>query len=341
MTLLNQILSPRDLRVLPVDKLPALADEIRSRIVEVVGRNGGHLASNLGLVELSIALHRCLDTPNDRLLFDVGHQCYPHKLLTGRAGQMTSLRQRGGLSGYPNPRESLYDLFQTGHAGTSVSTILGLAVADQKTGRHAKAVAVVGDGAMTSGMVFEALNHAGQLKLDLLVILNDNGCSISPTTGALSATCSDIRATHLFKQVREKGREFLEKIPYVGRNVERLAEGVLQAASRVTHAPGALFLDLGFGYFGPVDGHDLAALEKWLAQLKDSRGPKLLHVVTHKGYGLPWAASDPITWHGARPYTVQGDTAVFNTQDPNAVPVAPSYTQVVSETLVEIGRAHV
>lgn len=332
---LDHVCGHQDVLKIPAALLPKLAHEIRQRIHECVSTNGGHLASNLGMVELTIALHRVFDFREDRLVLDVGHQAYPHKLLTGRAGLFHTLRQRGGVSGYPNPRESQYDLFHTGHAGCSVSTILGLAVADGKAGRRTHCVAVTGDGALTSGMVFEALNHAGHLNLDLLVILNDNGCSISPTTGALSASISNIRATQFYKEFRERGKELLERIPYVGKDVERFAKGVLGAASRATHAPGALFMDLGIRYFGPVDGHDMEALERWLRQMKDIPGPKLLHVVTQKGHGLPWAAKDPVTWHGARPYNVNGTEAAFKEPD---YPMPASYTKVVSQAAIELAE---
>lgn len=332
---LEHIKDAEDVKKIPPSLLPTLAHEVRQMIHEAVSKTGGHLASNLGVVELTIALHRAYDFRKDRLVLDVGHQVYTHKLLTGRAKLFPTLRQQGGLSGYPHPRESEYDLFHTAHAGCSVSTIVGLAEADKKSGSHARCVAVLGDGALTSGMVFEGLNHAGQIGSDLLVILNDNGCSISPTTGALSATCSDIRATHFFRQFRDRGKEFLEKIPYLGKDASRLAGNVLDAASRLTHQPGSIFIDLGFRYFGPTDGHDLVSLEKWLKEMRTIGGPKLLHVVTHKGYGLPWAAHDPVKWHGARPYEVTGRTAAFTKSE---LPAPPAYTKIVSDALIEVAK---
>ncbi|MCY3022864.1 MAG: 1-deoxy-D-xylulose-5-phosphate synthase, partial [Planctomycetota bacterium] len=331
---LAHITSPDDLRKIPAVYLGELAAEIREKIDETVQHTGGHLSSNLGVTELTIALHRVFDFSKDRLVFDVGHQVYPHKLLTGRYAQFHTLRQKGGISGYPNPHESPYDLFMTGHAGCAVSSTLGLAIGDHMQGKQGHFVAVVGDGAMTSGLVFEAMNHAGAAKEDILVVLNDNGCAISPTTGALSATCSDIRAMHFFKQLRGKGKDLLEKIPFVGKDVERLAEQALDAISRATHAPGAIFLDLGFRYFGPVDGHDIDVLVRWMTEMKSLKGPKLLHVVTRKGYGLPWAAEDPTKWHGARPYEVEDEEARFI----KPVPAPPSYTKVISDTLIELAR---
>ncbi|MGD0090090.1 MAG: 1-deoxy-D-xylulose-5-phosphate synthase [Planctomycetota bacterium] len=331
---LEHLRGPEDVKRIPAVYLGELAIEIRERIDETVQRTGGHLASNVGITELTVALHRVFDFSQDRLVFDVGHQVYAHKLLTGRYAQFHTLRQRGGISGYPNPHESAYDLFMTGHAGCAVSSVLGLAIGDHMQGKPGQCVAVVGDGAFTAGMVFEALNHAGGAKENVLVVFNDNGCSISPTTGALSATCSDIRAMHFFKEWRARGKGFLEKIPYVGKDVERLTEQALDAISRATHAPGAIFLDLGFQYFGPVDGHDIDALVRWLTEMKSRPGPKLLHVVTRKGYGLPWAAKDPTKWHGARPYEVDGEEADFLA----GAPAPPSYTKAVSEVL--INQAH-
>ena len=332
---LEHIQSAEDVRNIPSSLLPKLALEVRHKIHESVSKTGGHLASNLGVVELTIALHRAYDFKKDRLVLDVGHQVYTHKLITGRAKKFHTLRQQGGLSGYPNPRESEYDLFHTAHAGCSVSTILGLAEADKKSGSDAHSVAVLGDGALTAGLIFEALNHAGHIGSDLLVILNDNGCSISPTTGALSATCSDIRVTHFFRKFRDRGKEVLEKIPYVGKDASRLATNVFDAATRLTHQPGSIFMDLGFRYFGPIDGHDMMALERWLQEMRTITGPKLLHVVTHKGYGLPWAAQDPVTWHGAKPYEVEGQTASFKK---STSPAPPAYTKVISGAVVEAAR---
>ena len=332
---LKHIASPADVKKIPIQYLGEVAAEIREKIDETVQQTGGHLASNLGVAELTIALHYVFDFLKDRLVFDVGHQVYPHKLLTGRYDQFHTLRQKDGLSGYPNPRESAYDLFMTGHAGCAVSSTLGLAAGGRLQGRHNHCVAVVGDGAMTSGPVFEALNHAGGLKEDLLVILNDNGISISPTTGALSATCSDIRANHLFKQATARGKELLEKIPYVGKEVERITEKAVEAVNRATHSPGAIFVDLGFHYYGPIDGHNIETLIRWLTEMKTIKGPKLLHVVTNKGQGLPWAAKDPVAWHGARPYEVEGEEARVK----KSAPMPPSFTKVISDAILNLARS--
>ena len=331
---LKHITGSADVKKIPVEYLGELAAEIREKINDTVQTTGGHLSSNLGVTELTIALHKVFDFPNDRLILDVGHQVYPHKLLTGRYEQFHSLRQKGGISGYPNPHESEYDLFMTAHAGCSVSSALGMAVGDHIQGRQNHCVAVVGDGALTAGLIFEALNHAGDLKEDMLVILNDNGCSISLTTGALSATCSDIRKSHIFKQVKGKGKEFLEKIPFVGKDVERFAEHAFEVVNRAAHAPGSLFRDLGFRYYGPVDGHDIPALIRWLTEMKSVKGPKLLHVATNKGHGLPWAAKDPVTWHGAKPYEVEGSQARVK----KSAPTPPAYTKVISDAIINVAR---
>ncbi|MCW8131726.1 MAG: 1-deoxy-D-xylulose-5-phosphate synthase [Planctomycetota bacterium] len=326
-----------EVKRIPMALLPKLAQEIRNKIHETIQQTPGHYASNLGIVELTVALHRVFDFRRDRLVLDVGHQGYPHKMLTGRAHLFHTLRQENGLCGYPHPKECPeYDLFNTSHAGCAVSSVLGLAVADRKLERDTNLVAVVGDGAMTTGITYEALNNAGHLKENMIVILNDNGCSISVNTGALSATCSAIRKSGMFNSVRSKGRELIEKIPYVGRDVEKFAANVFGAASHLTHSPGAIFLDLGFKYYGPVDGHDFHALHEWLEFLKHEKGPKLLHVITQKGRGFAWSETDPVTWHGAKPYEVKEDgTAVFKK---SSKPKPPDYYQVVSSAVVEAAK---
>src|SRR5262245_27357102 len=269
--LLDHITGHDELKELPRALLPELAREIRSQLHETISRIPGHYASNLGVVELTIALHRAFDFRRDRLVLDVGHQCYPHKMLTGRARRFDRLRREGGLCGFPHPGESpQYDLFNPSHAGCAGSSALGLAVAGRMLDRKGRCVAVVGDGALTAGIAFEALNHAGHLKEDLLVVFNDNGCSISYNTGALSDACALLRG---------------------GRAVDPLDD-----------LPGAFFRCLGFHYSGPIDGHDLGALEEWLESLKALRGPRLLHVITRKGRGFPWSEADPVAWHAGKPY---------------------------------------
>ena len=332
---LANICGPLDVKRIPAECLPELASEIREKINATVQVTGGHLASNLGVTDLTVALHRVFDFSHDRLVFDVGHQTYPHKLLTGRFSQFHTLRQKEGISGYPNPSESSFDLFMTAHAGTAVSSTLGLAVGDHMQKKDSHCIAVVGDGALTAGLVFEAMNNAGWLKEDILVILNDNEHSISPITGALSATCANIRAHHFFRDAKAKGKELLERIPYVGKDVERIAEQAFDAFSRAAHAPGAIFLDLGFRYYGPVDGHDIDGLVRWLTEMKSVKGPKLLHIVTKKGAGLPWAEKDAVTWHGAKPYEVQGAEARIKK---SSTPTPPSYTKVISEAILKCAK---
>ena len=331
---LQHIKGAEDVKKIPMEYLAELAAEIREKINSTVQMTGGHLSSNLGVTELTIALHKVYDFKKDRLVLDVGHQVYAHKLLTGRFDQFHTLRQKGGISGYPNPHESEYDLFMTAHAGCSVSSALGLAVGDHLQKKDTHSVAVVGDGALTAGLVFEALNHAGDLKEDMLVILNDNEHSISPTTGALSATCSNIRSTHFYRKVKNAGKELIEKIPFVGKEIERFASDTFDAAARAAHAPGAIFMDLGFRYFGPIDGHDIEGLIKWLTELKTVKGPKLLHVVTKKGHGLPWAANDPVQWHGAKPYEVAGSEATVK----KSAPTPPAYTKVISDAIINVAK---
>ena len=329
---LRNLTGPQDVKKIPAEYLPELASEIREKINSTVQVTGGHLSSNLGVTELTIALHRVFDFNTDRLVFDVGHQVYPHKLLTGRFDQFHTLRQKEGISGYPNPAESHYDLFMTAHAGCAVSSTLGLAVGDHMQGKPSQCIAVCGDGALTAGLVFEAMNNAGWLKEDMLVILNDNEHSISPITGALSATCANLRANHFIRNAKAKGKELLERIPYVGKDVERFAEQAIDAVSRAAHAPGSIFLDLGFRYYGPVDGHDIDGLIRWLTEMKTVKGPKLLHIVTKKGAGLPWAEKDAVTWHGAKPYEVQGSEALIKK---STTPTPPSYTKVISEAILK------
>ena len=295
--LLSRIASPKDLHALTEGQLEQLAQEIRDELVRTLTVRPAHFASNLGVVELAIALHLEFDFAQDRLIWDTGHQIYPHKLLTGRYHQFTSLRTRGGLMGYPNPAESDYDLFMTGHAGCSVSAALGLKAGDDLVGhpeRHS--VAVIGDGALPSGIVFEALNNAGGLNKKFLVILNDNEMSICPRTGALAQTLDRARLSDFYRGSKRSVRDFLARIPYVGEMatsaLEQIKDGV-----KAFFSGGMLFEELGFRYIGPVDGHDLPTLRRWLRDVKDQPGPVLLHVLTQKGKGVPEACADPVTYH--------------------------------------------
>ncbi|MBI3408299.1 MAG: 1-deoxy-D-xylulose-5-phosphate synthase [Planctomycetes bacterium] len=295
--LLSAVKAPKDLHALSDDQLLQLAQEMRDELVRVLSIRPAHFASNLGVVELCLALHLTFDFTKDRLIWDTGHQIYPHKLITGRFEQFDSIRTRGGLMGYPNPQESPFDLFMTGHAGCAASCSLGLKIGDELLGRTDRhSVAVVGDGALPSGIVFEALNNAGHLKRKLLVILNDNKMSICPRVGAL-ATCLDrARLTNFYQGSKRNLQKILAKIPLVGGMANNAIHQVRDAL-KAALTGGMLFEELGFHYVGPIDGHDLPSLRKWLHKVKDYPGPVLLHVLTVKGAGVPQASEDPVTYH--------------------------------------------
>ena len=304
MGLLEGIEGPADLRGMSVDQLAALAEEIRARIIEVVGRNGGHLSSNLGVTELTIALHRAFDFAKDRLLWDVGHQCYPHKLLTGRHHRFDTLRRTGGVSGFPSIAESEYDLFDVGHAGTAIATAVGLARGDQMLGRDTRVVALVGDASIVNGVAFEGLNQAGTLKRQFLVLLNDNNWGISPTQGAISEHLAKLRSSQRYDNLKRKVRESLPKLPLVGKPMFDTLD-ILKERFKATLAPHQIFEQLGFQYVGPIDGHDLAHLVEMLDILKDVQHPVLLHVHTDKGRGCEWAMAEPGKFHSPRPFKVE------------------------------------
>jgi len=295
--LLSQVNSPADLHKLTEAQLFDLAQEMRDEMVRVLSIRPAHFASNLGVIELCLALHLTFDFSRDRLIWDTGHQIYPHKLITGRYKQFDTIRTRGGLMGYPNPHESPYDLFMTGHAGCSVSSALGLKVGDDLLGQEGRhCVAVIGDGALPSGIVFEALNNAGGLHKNLLVVLNDNEMSICPRVGALAHCLDRARLTNFYQGSKRHIRDLLKHIPLVGgmatHAIEQIKDGL-----KAFLTGGMLFEELGFRYFGPVDGHDLPTLSRWLRNVKDQQGPVLLHVLTTKGHGVPQASADPVTYH--------------------------------------------
>ena len=298
--LLNAIDDPEDLRRLDESQLAQLAAELRSFLIDSVSKTGGHLAAGLGVVELTIALHYVFDTPRDRLVWDVGHQAYPHKILTGRRARMGTLRQEGGLSGFPKRSESPYDTFGVGHSSTSVSAALGMAIATHLAGERRHVVAVIGDGALSAGMAFEALNHAGPLALDLLIVINDNEMSISPPVGALSGHLARLLSGKLYNRVREGGKSALKALPQLKELVGRWEEHMKGMVM-----PGTLFEELGFNYIGPVDGHDVTALVRTLANMRDMPGPRILHIVTQKGRGYEPAEGQPVTYHGVSPFDRQ------------------------------------
>jgi len=291
--LLTGIGSPADLRALPEDHLPQVAGELRDFLIETLSVKGGHFAAGLGTVELTVALHYVFNTPVDRLVWDVGHQAYPHKVLTGRRDALGSIRQHGGLSPFPKRSESEYDTFGVGHSSTSVSAALGMAIAAAKSDRSRRVVAVIGDGALTAGLAYEALSHAGSLDVDLTVILNDNDMSISPNVGGMSNYLAKMLSGRLYAGLREGGKKVLQHMPTVwelARRSEAHVKGMV--------LPGTLFEELGLNYIGPIDGHDLPTLVRTLRNVRSLRGPQFLHVVTRKGKGYAPAEADPVTWHG-------------------------------------------
>ena len=291
--MLDQIQSPSDLRRLSREQLKPLAAELRDYLIHSVSQTGGHLSSNLGTVELSVALHYVFNTPEDRLVWDVGHQTYPHKILTGRRDKMSTLRQLGGISGFPMRSESIYDAFGTAHSSTSISAALGMAVAAKEKGEHRSCVAIIGDGAMTAGMAFEALNNAGVADCNILVILNDNDMSISPPVGALNRYLAQLMSGRFYASAKEAGKQILKSAPPLFELAKRFEE---QAKGFVV--PATLFEKFGFNYIGPIDGHDLDSLIPTLENIKSLKGPQFLHVVTKKGQGYKLAESDPVMYHG-------------------------------------------
>lgn len=329
--LLKTVNSPSDLRRLPRADLGRLADELRAYVLESVSKTGGHLGSNLGTVELTIALHYVFNTPHDRLVWDVGHQTYPHKVLTGRREAMATLRQLGGISGFPRRDESEYDTFGTGHSSTSISAAHGMAMAAKLKGEDRKAVAIIGDGSMTAGMAFEALNNAGVahggLLGDVLVVLNDNDMSISPPVGALNKYLARLMSGKFYAAAREGAKSVLKNTPLYefARRFEEHTKGMV--------VPGTIFEEFGFNYVGPIDGHDLDALIPTLENLRDKKGPQFLHVVTKKGAGYKLAEADPVKYHAA---SGKFDPAVGFVKP--ATPPKPTFTQIFGEWLCDMAE---
>ena len=325
--LLDSINSPADLRRLDRRQLPQLASELRAFLIDSVSKTGGHLSSNLGTVELTIALHAVFNTPEDRLVWDVGHQCYAHKILTGRREGMNRLRMHGGVSGFPKRSESPYDTFGVGHSSTSISAALGMALAAKHKGEDRKAIAIIGDGAMTAGMAFEAMNNAGVADADMLVILNDNEMSISPPVGALNNILTRLMSGKTFNAARDGARDMLGFAPpllELARRAEEHVKGMI--------APGTLFEEFGFHYYGPIDGHDLDALIPTLENLRQLKGPKFLHIITKKGQGYKLAEADPILYHGVTKFSP--DEGIKSGKASKL-----TYTQVFGDWLCDMAKA--
>ncbi|HEY1399100.1 1-deoxy-D-xylulose-5-phosphate synthase [Roseateles sp.] len=330
-TLLSTIESPADVRRLSRGQLPQLADEVRAHILNSVSKTGGHLSSNLGTVEMTVALHYVYDTPRDRLVWDVGHQTYPHKILTGRRDAMATLRQQGGISGFPRRDESEYDTFGTAHSSTSISAAHGMAMAARIKGEARRVVAIIGDGAMTAGMAFEALNNAGVahggLLGDVLVILNDNDMSISPPVGALNKYFTRLMSGKFYAAAREGAKSVLKHTPLYefARRFEEHTKGMF--------VPGTIFEEFGFNYVGPIDGHDLDALIPTLENLRDKKGPQFLHLVTRKGQGYKLAEADPVKYHGPTPFNPAEGIK------PSTAPARKTFTTVFGDWLCDMAEA--
>ena len=325
--LLESIKVPADLRRLPQAKLGALADELRQFLIQSVSTRGGHFAAGLGTVELTIALHYMFNTPYDRLVWDVGHQAYPHKVLTGRRELLHTIKQDGGLAPFPTRSESEYDTFGVGHSSTSISAALGMAIAAAKRGEDRRAVAIIGDGALTAGMAFEALNHAGSAPADLLIILNDNDMSISENVGALSNYLARALSGRMYSHLREGGKKVLRQMPTVWELARRSEEHLKGMV-----LPGTLFEEMGFNYIGPIDGHDIKALVTTLGNVKKLRGPQFLHVVTRKGKGYAPAEADPIKWHGPGPFD-PASGKIFKEASSG-----PTYSQIFGQWLCDMAE---
>ncbi len=331
--ILDRVREPADLRGLTPAELTTLCAEIREYIVDVVSQKGGHLGASLGVVELTVALSRVLDLPNDRVVWDTGHQAYVHKVLTGRKQALWGIRQYGGISGFLKREESLFDTFGAGHASTAISAALGMAAARDLVGTTRSVVAIIGDGAMTGGLAYEALNNAGHSARDLLVILNDNGMSISPNVGALAHYLTNIQTSPSLRRLRKEGLDAVGRLPGVGGTARSLATR-LESAIKTALVPGGLFEALGFNYIGPVDGHDLPMLLDLLPKVLDRRGPVLLHVMTLKGKGLPLAEADHEGFHGVAPFDKVTGKAI-----PVALPGLPGYTAVFGQAMLEAAVA--
>lgn len=326
--ILDGIASPKDLKGLDIQALTQLAKEIREEIVATVSVTGGHLGASLGVVELTLALHSVLDAPRDKIIWDVGHQAYPHKLVTGRKDRFRTLRQAGGISGFPRIAESEYDAFGVGHAGTSISAALGYAIARDRKGEEGAVVAVIGDGALTAGMAFEALNHAGDMGIDLVVIINDNEMSIAPNVGALSAYLTRLRMDQTIRRARSDLEAVIKRIPGIGEPMVKSAERLKDTLIHMV-TPGSLFEALGFSYYGPIDGHNIPLLQRVIQDAVARRGPVVIHAITEKGRGYRPAELDPGKMHAMKPVAASAPKG----------PKAPTYSAIVGKTVVELAKA--
>ncbi|WP_024297889.1 1-deoxy-D-xylulose-5-phosphate synthase [Methylomicrobium lacus] len=326
--LLDQINLPADLRKLSKDQLKPIAKELRDYLTHTVSVSGGHFSAGLGTVELTVALHYVFNTPEDQLVWDVGHQAYPHKILTGRKGRMTTIRTHGGIAAFPTRSESEYDAFGVGHSSTSISAALGMAIASAQKGENKQMVAIIGDGSITGGMAYEAMNHAGALDANLLVILNDNDMSISPNVGAMNNYLAKILSSRLYVSAWEESKKVLSSMPTVWELARRTEEHIKGMV-----VPGTLFEELGFNYIGPIDGHDIDVLVATLENLKAMPGPRLLHIVTRKGKGYAPAERDPLAYHGVPAFDPSKDSLPKSAPSPH-----PTYTEVFGNWLCDMAE---
>ncbi len=330
-SVLEKVKFPEDIRKLNIAELNTLAREIRSLIVNTVASSGGHLASSLGTVELTLALHFVFNTPQDKVIWDVGHQSYAHKIITGRKDKFATLRKKDGISGFPRREESIYDAFNVGHSGTSISAAAGFAQAQCLKGDRNKIIAVIGDGSMTTGMAFEALNWAGDCKKDIIIVLNDNEMSISPNVGALSSYLNRVMTGHTVTRLKTDIKGFLKSIPGIGDHMVKLSQQIEESLKTFV-VPGALFEELGFTYVGPLEGHRLDYLIRNFENIKELKGPVLVHVITKKGKGYKFAEEKPLDYHGIAPFNVDTGQKLASSSG------IPTYTKIFGETLVKLAR---
>ncbi|MGD0021560.1 MAG: 1-deoxy-D-xylulose-5-phosphate synthase [Smithellaceae bacterium] len=331
-SVLEKVRFPEDIRKLNIAELNTLAQEIRSLIVNTVASSGGHLASSLGTVELTLALHFVFNTPQDKVIWDVGHQSYAHKIITGRKDQFATLRKKDGISGFPRREESIYDVFNVGHSGTSISAAAGFAQAQCLKGDRNKIIAVIGDGSMTTGMAFEALNWTGDCKKDIIIVLNDNEMSISPNVGALSSYLNRVMTGHTVTRLKTDIKSFLKSIPGIGDQMIKLSQQIEESLKTFV-VPGAFFEELGFTYVGPLEGHRLDYLIRNFENIKELKGPVLVHVITKKGKGYKFAEEKPLNYHGISPFNVDTGQTLASSSG------IPTYTEVFGKTLVELARS--